>query len=506
MADTEKRHPGWWRRRLGRSWTLRARLLVALLILSAVGLTAVGAASVLLLRYSLISRVDQQLHQAAHLWANGSAGVPPRDYHNRRGVPTNFRVFVIEPNGTVDNVLGQPPDDAGGPVLPPLNSSVTALGTGGPFTVPDEAGGSSWQVMVVGAPDGHVIAVALSLADADAAIYHLLDIELAVSGLVLALLGVVATVVVRLGLRPLTRIEHTAAAIARGELDARVEGAGDRTETGRLAAALNIMLARISSALRERQRSQQRLRSFLSDASHELRTPLTSIRGFAELYRRGGASEKSDVDSMMARIEGEAGRMGRLVEDLLLLARMDEERALDLTEVDLLVLASDAVQDAHAREPGRPVTLTAPSGTQRILGDEHRLRQVITNLLSNALVHTPPGTPVRVRIDRLHGDDTTEPAAFAGEPPHASMVSIEVSDDGSGVSADQAPQVFDRFYRAGKQRSSRRSGSGLGLAIAAAIVQAHQGRIELLCTPGTGAHFRVLLPEEWACDRSISDT
>lgn len=492
---------GRWRalaRPVRRPWTLRSRLVAALLLLSALGLAVVGVANVLLLRQSLLSRVDQQLVGVSQPWVAGPGARPPPRYGAKPVLPTNFRVTVLEPNGTVDRVLGQSPG-MGGPVLPVPRTPITALVGAEPFTVRDDGGGSAWRVRVVHAAGGDVVAVSLSLADSDAAVNHLIVIELAAGAVVLALLGVVATLVVRLGLRPLTRITETAGAIARGELDRRVEGTGDHTEAGRLATALNTMLGRVAGALDERARSEQRLRRFVADASHELRTPLTSIRGFAELYRRGGAPDEGDLARLMSRIEGEAGRMGRLVEDLLLLARLDEERALDLTDVDLLVLAGDAVQAARARQPDRPVTLAAPGGPQRVLGDEHRLRQVITNLVGNALVHTPAGTPVRVTVGRRDPAGRPPMAPIATTGPLATdgpAALVEVSDAGPGVPADRAHRLFDRFYRldAGRTGLADGGGTGLGLAIAAAIVEAHRGRIELLSAPGAGARFRVLLP------------
>jgi two-component system OmpR family sensor kinase len=479
---------------------LRGRLVAALVVLSALGLGTGSGISVLLLQSSLMERVDQQLGGVTNAMRFGPP-TEPEDTTARHGLPTSFRAIIINTNGELAAVLGTAPDARNVPVLPSVTTLVQHAASGTPLTVPDSAGGSNWRVLVVAPLGGDVIAVAVSLSDTYATLNHLVVIELAVGGAVLVLLGLIGALVVRVGLRPLTRIEQTAAAIADGEVDRRIDDADDRTETGRLGRALNTMLGRIASALRDREQSQQRLRDFVADASHELRTPLTSIRGFAELYRRGGAIERSDVDKLMARIEGEATRMGRLVDDLLLLARMDHERSLDLAEVDLLALADDAVQDAHARDPDREVSLAAPHGAQFVLGDEHRLRQVVTNLMSNALVHTPAGTPVSVTVDRVSFAGFTNgspPLAGVGDPATGTaMAVVEVTDSGAGVPKDQAPWVFDRFYRAGRNGSARitsRGGSGLGLAIASAIVAAHRGRIELLPAPGSGARFRILLP------------
>ena len=471
--------------------TLRGRLIAALLVFSTVGLLLFGGASGLLLRHYLLSRVDQQL---LHFSVHRVFETPPR-------VPSDYRITVLRPDGTTDLQIGQQPGQPGGPRLPAWEPSRL----NSPFTVPDLAGGSAWQVRAVQLPDRRIVAIALPLASVQATLGQLLIIEGVVGGIVLALIGVVATVVVALGLRPLTRIERTAEAIAGGDLQRRVPDSDVRTETGRLGAALNVMLGRLAAAIQDRERSEQRLRQFVADASHELRTPLTSIRGFAELYRRGGARTPAEIELLTGRIEAEATRMGVLVEDLLLLARLDQERALDITDVDLLVLAADAVHDAHAREPGRPVTLAPGSDAVHVLGDEHKLRQVVSNLVSNALAHTPAGTPVQLTV-RPHDGHTSgpPPVAQAGQldelPPPLAV--LEVHDEGPGIPVEAATQVFDRFYSclpdgrpgADHHPTRNRRGSGLGLAITAAILEAHNGRIELHTAARHGTTFRVLLP------------
>jgi two-component system, OmpR family, sensor kinase len=474
----------------GRRWTLQARLVAALLALATVALLVFGVASVLLIRKSQIDRVDDRL--------SGFRGFPAAGRPAPRGdnLPTEFRVSVFGLDGTLAGNFGQGTDESGGPRLPAINASTVDAQSQAPFTVGDKAGGAAWRVRVVRISDG-ITAIALSLETVEATTRQLITIEFAVGALLLVMLGSIGFSVVRLGLRPLTRIEQTAAAIAGGDLDRRVEETDKRTETGRLGRALNTMLGRLSSAMRQRERSEARLRRFIADASHELRTPLTSIRGFAELYRRGGAAERSDVDRLMGRIEEEAVRMGLLVDDLLLLARLDEQRGLELDEVDLVVLAADAVHDVNAREPARRVRLSTPDGPVRVVGDEHRLRQVTMNLVTNAVTHTPPGTPVTVTVAAhpLNGADDT-PAATAGASldglTEAAM--LEVRDRGDGIPADAAPLVFDRFFRVDAGRSRRNGGTGLGLAITAAILEAHHGRIDLHTNPGRGATFRVLLP------------
>lgn len=486
-----------------RPLSLRGRLITSLLVFSAVGLALFSGASVLLLRHSLMNQLDDRLLHLARrfeeppLPPSGPPLVP-----NVQQLPSEFQITFFRPDGSVEHEVGNQPGQPNGPVLPTLNREAARRLGGKPFTVPDKADRSPWRVYAVELPDHRIGAVALSLTSRDATLDQLLTIEAIVGGSILALVGVVATVVVRLGLRPLTRIEHTAEAIAGGKLDRRVPDTDLRTETGRLGVALNVMLGRLADALHEREGSEHRLRQFIADASHELRTPLTSIRGFAELYRRGGATTPAEVELLTSRIEAEATRMGQLVEDLLLLARLDQERALDSTDVDLLVLAADAVHDAKAWEPGRPVSLVQGNGAVHVLGDEARLRQVVTNLVTNALVHTPPGTPVQLSVGRPASCAAPElPVAVAGTRNRlsAAVGILEVHDEGPGIPVGHASRVFERFHRAGPHRGNgnrdgRGRGSGLGLAITAAILEAHNGRIELRTAPEHGTTFRILLP------------
>jgi two-component system OmpR family sensor kinase len=326
--------------------------------------------------------------------------------------------------------------------------------------------------------------VAVSLHDVTSTTVNLRTAFQLIGAVVAVLLGLAGWFAVRAGLRPLHRIEATATEIAAGRpLSHRMPDASPRTETGRLSAALNIMLARIESAFGARAESEARMRRFIADASHELRTPLASIRGFAELYRMGALPGQADVSRTMARIENEAVRMGGLVEDLLTLGRADESRPLQLAPMDLRTLAADALHDTTALDATRPVFLTGPGGGRPpapalVLGDEARLRQVVTNLVGNAIAHTPRGTPIRIGVGATSGYGV-----------------IEVADQGPGIPPEQAARVFERFYRVDASRTRRGGGgAGLGLAIVAALVTAHNGHVDLITTPGTGATFRVHIP------------
>ncbi|WP_214111206.1 sensor histidine kinase [Acrocarpospora catenulata] len=461
--------------RAGRPWPLRLRLLAALLGLSALGLTAFAVSGVLVLERSLLSRVDTQLRDFAM-----TAGRRPPPAAQARPpsvleLPSQFQVTFYSPSGAP--VRQMPAGSADGPAIPAADLSAASRR---PFTVAGRSGGPEWRVLVEGLPSGERVAVAMSLESTAATVRQLLIIEVVAGAVVLTLLGALAWAVVRLGLGPLTRMERTAEAIAAGDIDRRVADADPRTETGRLGQALNTMLERLASALRAREQSERRLRRFVADASHELRTPLTSIRGFAELYHHGQEARDPVAERLLGRIENEARRMGVLVEDMLLLARLDREPMLEHSMVDLRVLAGDVVHAARARDPGRPIRLEVPAEPVFVLGDEHRLHQVMANLVGNAITHTAGGTPVHVTIAHRSTDTAV----------------VEVRDEGEGIDPEHLPHVFDRFYRADPGRTRAHGGTGLGLAIAAALVEAHQGRIEVASAPVRGTTFLVLLPAQ----------
>ncbi|RJL31845.1 sensor histidine kinase [Bailinhaonella thermotolerans] len=342
-----------------------------------------------------------------------------------------------------------------------------------------------WLLHTSRLPDGLLI-VGMRTAGADELISRTAVVAATSAAAALLAVTLLSWHAVRRGLRPLAAIADTAAAIGGGDLSRRVPEAGPRTEVGRLGAALNAMLGQIESAFGERRRAEARLRRFVADASHELRTPVAAIRGYAELFRRGAASRPDDLARAMARIEAEARRMGSLVEELLLLARLDQGLPLLSEPVDLTALAAEAVDDARVLGPAHLVYLeTAPGGPVVVRGDADRLRQVVANLLANVRHHTPEGTEARVRVSRDGGQAV-----------------IEVADDGPGLDEERAARVFERFYRADPSRArtapaggaARPEGSGLGLAIVAAVTEAHGGAAEIDTAPGKGTTLRIRLP------------
>lgn len=527
--------------RLADRYPLRITIVVLLLTLVTGALVASGFAATAIMRGYLVDRVDAQLTQVAGELANRPF-VRPGPMRANAVPPSPYLVRYLNRAGVVRGDLdrGQIGEDGPPPELPALTlSQVEALS--GPFDVQAVSGGATWRVVALPARGGTgSVMVAQSLADMDRTIQRLVGVQVAVGLVLLVLLAGVGPLVVRRSLRGLEDVEQTAVAIAGGQLGRRMPQRDPRTEVGRLSLALNQMLGQIETAFAQRtaselaarraeeaarrseeaaRRSEDRMRRLVADASHELRTPLTSIRGFAELARQhGGPTDPAT----MRRIEDEARRMALLVDDLLLLARLDQQRPLTLAPVDLLTLASDAVHTARAVQPERPITLQVlpDSDAPVVQGDEPRLRQVLANLVSNALHHTPVDAPLTVSVGtrpagtttgnragagttggRTGGSTTGDPAGAAstdgavGGTADAPLEAIvEVADSGPGLTAEQKARVFERFYRGDSARTRVAGGSGLGLAIVAALVAAHQGKVTVTDTPGGGATFTVHLP------------
>jgi two-component system, OmpR family, sensor kinase len=467
-----------WLRRV----SLQVKLVAAVLALVTVGLVVISVVSTVALRSYLTNEIDEQLVET--LERIEAQGIPS-ETRTRTVLPTDFVL-----HWRLDDVAVMWRDqryDAEDLPPPPTRGEAEEF-AGQPRTVAAQSEQLRWRMVTTSLPNGSVLMLAQDMSGVDRAVSRLIWSEVLVGAAVLVLAGALGAASVRFSLRPLVRIEHTAEAIASGDLTRRVpepDPAAANTEVGRLATALNTMLAQIEAAFTDRAHSEERMRQFVADASHELRTPLTTIRGFAELYRQGAARDLEQTGDLMRRIENEAARMGLLVEDLLLLARLDQERPLRHARVALPVLLTDAVEAARAVAPERPIALEIPEHADRMVvdGDESRLRQVFANLLGNAVTHTPPGTPVAVR---LHVDGDT--------------AVTEVADQGPGMSTEQADRVFERFYRADTARGrpaaghAESAGTGLGLAIVAALVGAHRGTVEVDSTPGRGATFRVTLP------------
>jgi len=464
-------------RQLPVALSLRVGLVAALLLLAGCGLAASGIAVTEALRHSLIKRVDQTLEEASRGWATAPRGsLPVRRGPTLDRPPSDFYVRYVTVDGRTTTVVN---DSNAEPVLPDNNDVGPQPTTVGSV----DNSGVQWRVVSVRGPTGRLVTVAYDLSDIQQTVRSLVWLQLGIGVAVLLVLGLAGSWVVHRSLRPLTEVEKTAAAIAAGQLDRRVPERDPRTEVGRLSLALNGMLAQIqrafasSEASAEKARtSEERMRRFITDASHELRTPLTTMRGFAELYRQGAAR---DLEMVMSRIESESRRMGLMVEDLLLLARLDAQRPIEQNRVDLLALASDAVHDAQAVAPKRNITMEVLDGpgTPEVLGDEPRLRQVLGNLVTNALQHTPETADIIVRV----GTDADDAI-------------LEVVDQGPGMSQPDALRIFERFYRTDSSRARISGGSGLGLSIVDSLVHAHGGIVTVTTAPGQGCRFYVSLP------------
>jgi two-component system OmpR family sensor kinase len=474
--------------------SLRARLMFGLLALAAAGLMTLAAITYFEQRSFQLQRVDQEAQAGwpfmSRLLDCLESGAPsPLDCGlgfsgggrfagpEQTLPPGTFGIRRDENGNQVGRSLDLSYREANGSMkgfAPPTLPANIPLYR--PITVGSSAG-TNFRVLAkpTGDEPGTTI-IAIPLTDVQQTLHRLLAGEGLVIAAILAALAALSWWVVRLGLRPLDRIAQTAHAIAAGDLAQRVTPATEHTEVGRLGLALNAMLAQIEQAFHARQASEDRLRRFLADASHELRTPLAAIRGYAELFRLGAGSKPGEAAASMRRIEDEAKRMGELVENLLTLARLDQVPAAARAPVDISKLAADVAEDARVTAPEREIGFAA-SGPMMVMGDASQLQQVIANLVRNALVHTPAGTPVEVRVEGENG-----------------TALLEVRDHGKGLPSEEPDQLFERFWRADPGRGRGAAGAGLGLSIVRAIVEAHGGRVTAGNAPGGGASFTVRLP------------
>ena len=462
--------------------SLRARVLLGLGVIALVfGVTAVVVPRIT--ASYLLEQVDDQLAAAdfpiRFAVPDTFDGSPPGgggfdDPAAPPERPSRIYVGLVDADAQVTPIFVPNFGDAGAPAIDG-GLALEQLEEGA-YTQPAGSSGVRYRMVSRTGDDGVALVVGLPLDDVDATVDRLIRIEVGALAMVLAVLALVAWWVIHLGVRPVKQMAAAATDIGAGDLSARVPEYPEATEAGQLGSALNQMLGRIEGEFDQRLRTEERLRQFAADASHELRTPVTTVRGYAELYRSGALEDPSELAEAMRRVEQESVRMGSLVDDLLRLARLDQGRELERSSVDLAALLADAGRDAQATDPERTVTVEV-DGPVLVTGDERLLRQVVTNLTGNALVHTDPEVPVTLRA-RVDGD----------------LAVLEVRDEGPGMTPEVAERVFERFFRADPSRSRHRGGSGLGLAIVEATVVAHGGEVMVTTAPEAGTTFRVTLP------------
>ena len=479
-------------------WSLRNRLVLGVVILSTLGFITSGVVAQKQLESFLIHQIDDQLVNVASgalPRVNRAGIVDDHEFQERRGlveedddeapptplnqVPTSISLTLLDGNGAVvagiggdlntvsvrDYIAGYSPEEV-------------AEFEGEPFTV--RAEGENFRVLALPLPSSlGSVAIAQSLNDVDRTLTRLQWLFFLIGFVIVGLIALASRSVIKVGLKPLSDVEVTAAQIAAGDLSARLPEANPTTEVGRLTTSLNTMLARIEESFAIRKTSEDKLRRFVADASHELRTPLTAIRGFAELHRQGAVTGEEETKQLLARIEGESIRMGSLVEDLLLLARLDQAREMERLPVDIAKVTRDAVASAQVAGPGHPISLTGDVDELYTLGDQHRIHQVVANLLANARTHTPAGTAIAVSIAQS-----------------SDGVRIAVSDSGPGLSDEDQRHIFERFYRADSSRvRNDGEGSGLGLSIVDAVMKAHGGSVSVDSQVGKGSTFTLFFPQ-----------
>jgi two-component system OmpR family sensor kinase len=472
-----------------RTHSLRTRLVASMLLLLAVASVIVAVVTALALREFLISRLDDDLRFANNRFSQQDGGGFPPGGGGPAGAPPGSAVVATIVNGTVVSAVAYSREEDAQAVPASEYPDLTALRPGVPPRSVDLGSLGTYRMVASSQPGGPVLVFGQPEARVDETVGRLVLIEVIVAASTLLLAAVAGAVLVRRELRPLERVAVTATRVSDLKLDSgevdlseRVPDADPRTEVGQVGAALNRMLDHVGSALEARQASETQLRQFVADASHELRTPLAAIRGYAELTRRSPQSDETAYS--LTRISSQAERMTTLVEDLLLLARLDAGRPLERGEVDVTRLVLDAVSDAHAAGPEHHWRLSLPDEPVTAPGDASRIAQVLANLLANARTHTPAGTSVTVALT---------------SPPGAARISV--TDEGPGIPPDLLPHVFERFARGSTSRSRENGSTGLGLAIVDAVVAAHHGSVEVTSRPGR-TEFAVILPTTSA----IADT
>ncbi len=483
-----------------RTWSLRSRLTLGILLLTAFGFILSSFVAKQALENYLVGQIDTQLitlsktslpiiavagivreeeeefreHRGGNREDRGPQG--PRNPFSR--IPTATSLTVLDSDGNITGKLGGDLNTAQiADYLKGFDLAAVAATEGKPFTVKGDR--EEFRALAVALPNnsGSIVA-AQSLRELERTVGQLGFFFFLIGFLLLTLIAIASRIVIKIGMRPLEDVEATAEQIASGDLSARMPDANPQTEVGRLVVSLNSMLARIEQSFAARTESEDKLRRFVADASHELRTPLTAIRGFSELYRQGAVSGEAETKELLSRIEGESKRMGSLVEDLLLLARLDQSRQMASKPVNLVEVVEAAVASARAAGPEHPIAFEPQADEIFTLGDEPRIHQVIANLLANARAHTPAGTPIRVSIAQ-----------------GADGVRISISDSGPGISTEDQKKIFERFYRADSSRVRvDGEGSGLGLSIVDAVMKGHNGSVTVVSEVGKGATFTLFFP------------
>ena len=477
------------------NWSLKNRLVIGVLILSAVGIAIADFAAQTALKSYLIGQADDQLTAVA----GGSflrldrAGIEPEDNDDDNPevaspstarplnrVPSAISITLLTPEGIIlGNLGGELSNSRISEAVAGLSAKQVKLAEGAPFTIDRKH--AHFRVLARLLPSGAGSAVAaISLEEIEKTLHRLRLLFFFIGFVVLLLIGVLSLAVVRLSLKPLTAVETTADAIARGDLSARLPEANPKTEVGRLTESLNSMLSKIEDAFAARKLSEDKLRRFVADASHELRTPLTAIRGFAELHRQGAMEGAEKSAEVIRRIEDESKRMGSLVEDLLSLARLDQAKPIVQSPVDVNQIVNDVIAASSAIFPHQIITALSPTSEVFILGNSEKIHQAVSNLVINACTYSDDGSKIEITTQELEN-----------------QILISVKDNGPGLSADQRERVFERFYRADTSRVRHgQQGSGLGLSIVDAIMQAHGGSVSVKSELGKGSEFILAFPIE----------